>query len=143
LCTSFQNDEEIRLALLSITAASTGLTLTKATTVIFSELFWNPGVLVQAEDRAHRIGQIDSVNVHYLLAKGTTDDHIWPLILKKLNTLELVGLGKNDFKDISSREHDQNQLTIDKFFQKQKNEEIKKLDNHIDLDQFIFDLTDE
>lgn len=116
MCTSFQNDDQIRLALLSITAASTGLTLTKATTVIFAELFFNPGVLVQAEDRAHRIGQLDSVNVHYLLAKGTTDDHIWPLILKKLNTLESVGLGKNDFKNISAREHDQNQLTIDKFF---------------------------
>lgn len=141
MCSSFQNDEEIRLALLSITAASTGLTLTKATTVIFAELFWNPGVLVQAEDRAHRIGQIDSVNVHYLLAKGTTDDHIWPLILKKLNTLESVGLGKNDFKGITAREHDQNQLTIDKFFHKQEQENFD-LDNE-DVDKLIFDLTDE
>ena len=34
-------------------------------------------ILVQAEDRAHRIGQQDSVNVHYLVATGTSDDHIW------------------------------------------------------------------
>ena len=113
LCNSFQQDPAIRMALLSITAASTGLTLTAATTVVFAELFWNPGVMVQAEDRAHRIGQCDSVNVHYLLAKGTTDDNVWPLILKKLNTLESVGLGKNDFKGMANREHDKDQPHID------------------------------
>ena len=84
--------------------------------------------MVQAEDRAHRIGQLDSVNVHYLLAKGTTDDQIWPLILRKLNTLESVGLGKNDFKDISSREHDQAQSTIEKFFKPAETASIPTFD---------------
>jgi SWI/SNF-related matrix-associated actin-dependent regulator 1 of chromatin subfamily A len=77
LCDSFQSNSLIRVALLSITAASTGLTLTAATTVLFAELFFNPGTMIQAEDRAHRIGQTDNVNVHYLLARGTTDDRIW------------------------------------------------------------------
>lgn len=77
LCDSFQSDGLIRVALLSITAANTGLTLTAATTVLFAELFFNPGTMIQAEDRAHRIGQTDNVNVHYLLARGTTDDRIW------------------------------------------------------------------
>lgn len=116
LCSAFQGESSLRVALLSVTAASTGLTLTAATTVIFAELFWNPGVLVQAEDRAHRIGQSDSVNVHYLLAKGTTDDSIWPLILRKLTLLESVGLGKNDFATISKQEHDPTQMRIDRFF---------------------------
>lgn len=123
LCTAFQTDPSIRVAILSITAASTGLTLTAATTVIFAELFWNPGVLVQAEDRAHRIGQNDAVNVHYLLAQGTTDDSIWPLILRKLNTLELVGLGKNDFAGMRKQEHDSNQQRLDKFIRKRPLEE--------------------
>jgi SWI/SNF-related matrix-associated actin-dependent regulator of chromatin subfamily A-like protein 1 len=90
--------------------------LTAAATVVFAELFWNPGVLIQAEDRAHRIGQTDCVNVHYLLARGTTDDRIWPLILQKLNVLESVGLGKNDFGNIAQIDHEPNQPTIEKFF---------------------------
>lgn len=34
-------------------------------------------VLIQAEDRVHRIGQTSNVNIHYLVAKGTADDHLW------------------------------------------------------------------
>ncbi|MPC08382.1 SWI/SNF-related matrix-associated actin-dependent regulator of chromatin subfamily A-like protein 1 [Portunus trituberculatus] len=88
----FQNHEDVRVAVLSITAASTGITLTAAQLVIFAELYWNPGILVQAEDRAHRIGQQDSVTVQYLLAKNTVDDHIWPLLQTKLEVLGKVGL---------------------------------------------------
>jgi SWI/SNF-related matrix-associated actin-dependent regulator 1 of chromatin subfamily A len=37
-------NDDIKVALLSITAASTGLNLTAASMVVFAELFWNPGV---------------------------------------------------------------------------------------------------
>ena len=116
LCHAFQTRESIRVALLSITAASTGLTLTAASTVVFAELFWNPGVMLQAEDRAHRIGQKDCVSVHYLLARETLDENIWPLILRKLSLLEAVGLGKNDLAQMKPVEHDPEQLRIDQFF---------------------------
>lgn len=56
-------------------------------------------VLVQAEDRAHRIGQKDSVVVHYLVARKTADDHIWPLIQNKLEVLGKVGLSDDKLDD--------------------------------------------
>lgn len=34
-------------------------------------------VLIQAEDRVHRIGQTKNVNIHYLVAKESADDHLW------------------------------------------------------------------
>ncbi|XVF41467.1 hypothetical protein PTKIN_Ptkin01aG0282100 [Pterospermum kingtungense] len=72
----FQEKDSIKAAVLSIKAGGVGLTLTAASTVIFAELSWTPGDLIQAEDRAHRIGQVSSVNIYYLLANDTVDDII-------------------------------------------------------------------
>jgi SWI/SNF-related matrix-associated actin-dependent regulator 1 of chromatin subfamily A len=67
----FQSDNGCRAALLSITAAGVGITLTAATVCVFVELYWNPSQLVQAEDRAHRLGQKRALEVHYLIAPGS------------------------------------------------------------------------
>lgn len=83
----YQGNEKCRVAVLSVLAAGCGLTLTKATAVVFAELYWNPGMLLQAEDRAHRIGQKCSINVHYLVAKDSIDDLIWQKLERKLNVL--------------------------------------------------------
>ena len=84
----FQQQQEVRVAVLSITAAGTGLTLTAADTVVFAELHWTPGVLLQAEDRVHRIGQESaSVNIHYLVAQGSCDDLIWDSIAHKMQVV--------------------------------------------------------
>ncbi|XP_053347425.1 DNA annealing helicase and endonuclease ZRANB3 [Clarias gariepinus] len=79
----FQNDPKTRVAILSIQAAGQGLTLTAASHVVFAELYWNPGHVKQAEDRAHRIGQTSSVHVHYLIAKGTFDMVMWGMLNRK------------------------------------------------------------
>uniref|UniRef100_A0A672FH77 Zinc finger, RAN-binding domain containing 3 n=1 Tax=Salarias fasciatus TaxID=181472 RepID=A0A672FH77_SALFA len=81
----FQSDPETRVAILSIQAAGQGLTFTAASHVVFAELYWNPGHLKQAEDRAHRIGQANAVNVHYLIAKGTFDGAMWAMLNRKVN----------------------------------------------------------
>lgn len=102
VCDQFQSEDMYRVAVLSICAANSGITLTAAKLVIFAELYWNPGILTQAEDRAHRIGQAETVTIQYLLAKGTADDHIWPLIQSKLSVLNKAGLSKDNFKDDST-----------------------------------------
>ena len=65
-------------------------------------LYRNPGVLTQAEDRAHRIGQTDSVTIQYLVALNTADDKLWPMIQKKLDVLNEAGLSKDNFSKSDS-----------------------------------------
>ena len=80
----FQNDPNMKVAILSIQAACSGITLTAASNVVFAEICWNPSNLMQAEDRVHRIGQTRGVHIHYLLAKDSGDDFMWcvvPLLL--------------------------------------------------------------
>ncbi|VDL46541.1 unnamed protein product [Hymenolepis diminuta] len=116
-CDLFQTSSTCRVALLSITAASTGLNLTASNLVVFSELYWNPGVLMQAEDRVHRIGQRDSVEIHYLLASGTVDEQLWSLVKNKLDVLSQVGLNKESFDNISlTHVKPKDVQSIDQFF---------------------------
>jgi SNF2 family DNA or RNA helicase len=67
---------EVSVFLLSLKAAGTGLNLTRADHVIHFDRWWNPAVEEQATDRAHRIGQTKSVQVHRLIAEGTIEDRI-------------------------------------------------------------------
>eukprot|EP00927_Polykrikos_kofoidii_P031324 TRINITY_DN26962_c0_g1_i1.p1 TRINITY_DN26962_c0_g1~~TRINITY_DN26962_c0_g1_i1.p1 ORF type:complete len:792 (+),score=159.47 TRINITY_DN26962_c0_g1_i1:98-2377(+) len=93
----FQQDEATRVAILSITACGQGLTLTAAHTVIFGELYWVPGQMMQAEDRVHRIGQQNMVDVHYCVAEGTVDDILFhSLNRKRKDTSEVMdGVAKH------------------------------------------------
>ncbi|NXS88421.1 SMAL1 protein, partial [Erpornis zantholeuca] len=123
LCQMFQFSEKQAVAVLSLTAANMGLTLSAADLVVFAELFWNPGILIQAEDRAHRIGQTSSVNVHYLVAKGTADDYLWPMIQEKIKVLGEAGLSETNFSETAESTNyypkpDPKQKTIYDLFQK-------------------------
>ncbi|GMH29707.1 hypothetical protein Nepgr_031550 [Nepenthes gracilis] len=114
----FQEKEAIRAAVLSIKAGGMGLTLTAASTVIFAELSWTPGDLIQAEDRAHRIGQVSSVNVYYLLANDTVDDIIWDVVQSKLENLGQVLDGQENVMEVAGQAHTRSpgkQKTLDTF----------------------------
>lgn len=85
---AFQSSPTMRIAILSIMAAGTGITLTRVSRVVFGELYWVPGVMLQAEDRAHRISQTQPVEVTYLMGTGTLDTYVHPSLCKKLFTLD-------------------------------------------------------
>ncbi|KAM9085295.1 DNA annealing helicase and endonuclease ZRANB3 isoform 2-T2 [Megaptera novaeangliae] len=103
LVNQFQKDPETRVAILSIQAAGQGLTFTAATHVVFAELYWDPGHIKQAEDRAHRIGQCSSVNIHYLIANGTLDTLMWGMLNRKA---QVTGSTLNGRKEKLQAEED-------------------------------------
>ena len=89
----FQTNSLVRVALLSMTAAGVGLTLTAASSVLFAELHWTPGVLAQAEDRCHRIGQPNAVNVMYCVCREqelSVDMSLWSMLSRKVGQLGKV-----------------------------------------------------
>ncbi|NXF43916.1 ZRAB3 endonuclease, partial [Oceanites oceanicus] len=96
LVNQFQKDPDTRVAILSIQAAGQGLTFTAATHVVFAELYWDPGHIKQAEDRAHRIGQCSSVNIHFLIAKGTMDTLMWAMLNRKAKVTGSTLNGKKE-----------------------------------------------
>lgn len=80
---SFNNDENIKVFLISLKAGGTGLNLTSADNVIIFDPWWNPSVENQAIDRTHRIGQKKAVNVYRLITADTIEEKIIKLQRKK------------------------------------------------------------
>ncbi|WP_418560183.1 DEAD/DEAH box helicase [Hominenteromicrobium sp.] len=96
----FQNDPECKLAIGTIGAMGTGFTLTKASYVFFIDKAWVSGDNAQAEDRAHRIGTEDTVNVISLVAKGTIDEGIEEYLIENQDLFDRVVDGKGSKHDI-------------------------------------------
>ena len=74
---------QVPLFLISLKAGGVGLNLPQADTVIHYDPWWNPAVENQATDRAHRIGQTQSVWVVKLVAPGTIEERILALQERK------------------------------------------------------------
>ncbi|GAA0774087.1 SNF2 helicase associated domain-containing protein [Clostridium subterminale] len=84
------NEGEPSIFLISLKAGGTGLNLTSADMVIHFDPWWNPAVEEQAVDRAHRIGQKNTVEVIKLIAKGTIEEKIYNIQEKKKEIIEKV-----------------------------------------------------
>jgi SWI/SNF-related matrix-associated actin-dependent regulator of chromatin subfamily A member 5 len=81
----FQNmNSGYQIMLVSTKAGGLGLNLTAATEVVFIDEDWNPQVDLQAEARAHRIGQTKPVTVYKLCSRGTVEEQMLGRIRKKL-----------------------------------------------------------
>jgi SWI/SNF-related matrix-associated actin-dependent regulator 1 of chromatin subfamily A len=85
---SFQTDPDVKLFVGNIQAAGVGLTLTASSHVIFCELSWVPGEVSQAEDRCHRLGQVQSVLVQHLLLEGSIDVTMAKRLIAKQEIIE-------------------------------------------------------
>lgn len=79
----FQHPGGPRFFVLSLKAAGTGLTLTRASHVIHFDRWWNPAVENQASDRAYRIGQTQPVTIHPLICLGTIEANIHRMLARK------------------------------------------------------------
>lgn len=85
---AFQNDPTCQVFIGNIQAAGVGLTLTASSHVVFAELDWVPGNVSQAEDRAHRIGQHESVLIEHLVFDNSLDAKMAQTIIKKQAIIE-------------------------------------------------------
>lgn len=98
----FQSDPSCRVFVGNIRAAGVGITLTAASTVVFVESDWTPGWMQQAEDRAHRIGQTESVLVQYLVFDGSMDAVLAQTLVSKAEISDLALDREVDPKDLSA-----------------------------------------
>ena len=80
---NFNTNDDVKVFLIMLKSGGTGLNLTSADVVIHLDLWWNPQAENQATDRAHRIGQKNTVEVIHLITKGTIEEKILELQNKK------------------------------------------------------------
>jgi SWI/SNF-related matrix-associated actin-dependent regulator 1 of chromatin subfamily A len=98
---AFQNGDA-KVFVGQFTSAGVGITLTASSHVVFAEVPWTPAEAVQAEDRAHRIGQTNSVVAWWMLAvdnniaQPTVDDRMWALLNAKHEVVSAVLTGNGE-----------------------------------------------
>jgi len=90
----FQNEDKIKVFVGNIKAAGVGITLTSGDVVIFNDLSFVPADHSQAEDRAYRIGQKNSVSVLYPIFENTIEGIIYDMLDRKKKIISTV-LGDN------------------------------------------------
>ena len=86
---AFQNDPKVKYFVANKTA-STGLTLTSASNVIYYSNSYSLEDRLQSEDRAMRIGQKNNVVYRDLVARGTVDESIIKALKSKQSIAETI-----------------------------------------------------
>ena len=99
----FNTKKNVRLFLLSTRAGGQGINLTAADTVILFDSDWNPQQDLQAQDRAHRIGQTRPVIVYRLATKGTVEQTLLERADGK-RRLEKLVIQKGKFRSLLSKD---------------------------------------
>lgn len=100
---NFQEDDNLRVFLISLKAGGTGLNLTAADYVYILDPWWNPAVENQAIDRCYRIGQDKTVFAYRMICKNTIEEKIMNLQQKKNRiAADIIQTDENLMKNISS-----------------------------------------
>ncbi len=105
---AYQKEDGPPVMLLSLKAGGVGITLTAADHIYILDPWWNPAVEDQAADRAHRIGQLNPVFIHRLVARDSVEDKILQLQKRKRALADGIlsqsdasaDLTKNDILDL-------------------------------------------
>ncbi len=98
-----QGDGSAPIFVLSLKAGGVGLNLTAASHVFHFDRWWNPAVENQATDRAFRIGQSKTVNVHKFIVGGTLEDRIDQMIESKVALADdIIGSGEDWLTEMST-----------------------------------------
>ena len=98
----FQEDESLKIFLISLKAGGVGLNLTAADYVFILDPWWNPAVEAQAVDRAHRIGQQRPVFTYKFITQGTVEEKILALQRRKLALVsELIATDETVIKHLT------------------------------------------
>lgn len=97
LITNFSTDPEQAVFLLSTRAGGLGINLTAADTVIIYDSDWNPQQDLQAQDRAHRLGQQKTVCVFRLCTAGSVESRVLAAASGKLKLERLVVIDRAYF----------------------------------------------
>ncbi|KAH6660384.1 SNF2 family N-terminal domain-containing protein [Truncatella angustata] len=105
---SFNEDPDFKIFLLSTRAGGQGINLAAADTVILFDSDWNPQQDLQAQDRAHRIGQTRPVVVYRLATKGTVEEELL-LSADAKRRLEKLVIKKGGFKSMGQKLDDQHE----------------------------------
>jgi SNF2 family DNA or RNA helicase len=91
------------ILILSLRAGGVGLNLTAATHVFHYDRWWNPAVENQATDRAYRIGQTRTVQVHKFVVRGTLEERIDEMIEQKTElAANIIGAGERWLTELST-----------------------------------------
>jgi SNF2 family DNA or RNA helicase len=101
----FQNEDSVRLFLISLKAGGLGLNLTEADYVFILDPWWNPAVEAQAIDRAHRIGQTKKVFTYKFIMSETVEEKILELQQRKVKLAQdLITTDQGFVKNLSKED---------------------------------------
>jgi SNF2 family DNA or RNA helicase len=99
----FQNNDKVKVFISNIVAGGVGITLTAAEVVIMNDLSFVPAHHSQAEDRAYRYGQKNSVLVYYPIFENTIEKIVYNILQKKKGIIDQV-MGDGEYSETFSKD---------------------------------------